>query len=278
LLDSRKIYWAFHSEPNQEPSMTASNPTASNRIALITGGSRGLGRSMALHLARTGVDVLITYQNNEAAAQEVVAEVEALGRRAAALQLDVADSAAFKPFAGQVTELLGSWQRERFDILINNAGTSLHVPLMEVTEAQFDGIVAVHVKAVVFLTQALAPLLNDGGRILNISSGLARVSLPGSGVYGAAKGAVEVLTRYQARELAARGIRVNVLAPGAVETDFSGGIVRDNPEVNRMVASMTALGRPGLPDDIGAAAAALLAENNGWVTGQRIEVSGGMAL
>jgi NAD(P)-dependent dehydrogenase (short-subunit alcohol dehydrogenase family) len=237
--------------------MTASNPTASNRIALITGGSRGLGRSMALHLARTGVDILITYQNNEAAAREVVAEVEALGRRAAALQLDVADSAAFKPFAGQVAELLRSWQRERFDILINNAGTSLHVPLMEVTEEQFDGIVAVHVKAVVFLTQALAPLLNDGGRILNISSGLARVSLPGSGVYGAAKGAVEVLTRYQARELAARGIRVNVLAPGAVETDFSGGMVRDNPEVNRMVASMTALGRPGLPDDIGAAAAAL---------------------
>ncbi|WP_036170895.1 SDR family NAD(P)-dependent oxidoreductase [Massilia sp. 9096] len=258
--------------------MTASNPTPSNRIALITGGSRGLGRSMALHLARTGVDIVITWQNNKAAARAVVAEVEALGRRAAALRLDVADSAAFKPFAGQVAELLRGWQRERFDILVNNAGTSLHVPLMEVTEAQFDAIVAVHFKAVVFLTQALAPLLDDGGRILNISSGLARVSLPGSGVYGAAKGAVEVLTRYQARELAARGIRVNVLAPGAVQTDFSGGMVRDNPEVNRMVSSMTALGRPGLPDDIGAAAAALLAEDNGWVTGQRIEVSGGMVL
>lgn len=248
------------------------------RIALITGGSRGLGRSMALHLARAGTDIILTWNRDEAAARDVVAQIEALGRRASALHLDVADSASFSAFAGAVRTVLADWQRERFDILVNNAGTSLHVPLMDVTEAQFDGIVAVHFKAVVFLTQALAPLLADGGRILNVSSGLARVSLPGSGVYGAAKGAVEVLTRYQARELAARGITVNVLAPGAVETDFSGGMVRDNPEVNRMVASMTALGRAGLPDDIGAAAAALLAEGNGWVTGQRIEVSGGMML
>jgi len=248
------------------------------RIALITGGSRGLGRSMALHLARAGTDIILTWNQDEAAARDVVAQVEALGRRATALRLDVADSASFTAFAGKVRTVLAGWQRERFDILVNNAGTSLHVPLMEVTEAQFDGIVAVHFKAVVFLTQALAPMLADGGRILNISSGLARVSLPGSGVYGATKGAVEVLTRYQARELAARGIRVNVLAPGAVETDFSGGMVRDNPELNRTVASMTALGRAGLPDDIGAAAAALLAESNGWVTGQRIEVSGGMVL
>jgi len=248
------------------------------RIALITGGSRGLGRSMALHLARAGTDIIFTWNNDEAAAREVVAQIEALGRRAGALRLDVADSGSFGTFADQVRTVLAGWQRERFDILVNNAGTSLHAPLMEVTEAQFDGIVAVHFKAVVFLTQALAPLLEDGGRILNISSGLARVSLPGSGVYGATKGAVEVLTRYQARELAARGITVNVLAPGAVETDFSNGMVRDNPEVNRMVASFTALGRAGLPDDIGAAAAALLAEGNGWVTGQRIEVSGGMML
>lgn len=248
------------------------------RIALITGGSRGLGRSMALHLARAGTDIILTWNQDEAAARDVVAQVEAMGRRAIALRLDVANSASFTAFAGEVRTVLAGWQRERFDILVNNAGTSLHVPLMEVTEAQFDGIVAVHFKAVVFLTQALAPMLADGGRILNISSGLARVSLPGSGVYGATKGAVEVLTRYQARELAARGIRVNVLAPGAVETDFSGGMVRDNPELNRMVASMTALGRAGLPDDIGAAAALLLAEGNGWVTGQRIEVSGGMVL
>jgi NAD(P)-dependent dehydrogenase (short-subunit alcohol dehydrogenase family) len=248
------------------------------RIALITGGSRGLGRNMALHLARAGTDILLTYQGNQAAARDTVAEIEALGRRAAALQLDVADSRTFPAFAGKVRELLAGWQRERFDILVNNAGTSLHASLAEVSEAQFDAIVAVHFKAPVFLTQALAPLLNDGGRILNISSGLARFTLPGSGVYGAAKGAVEVLTRYQAQELAARGITVNVLAPGAIATDFSGGLVRDNPEVNRRVASMTALGRVGLPDDIGAAAVALLAEGNGWITGQRIEASGGMQL
>jgi len=248
------------------------------RIAIITGGSRGLGRSMALHLAPTGVDIILTYRDNEAAANETVAAIEALGARAQALRLDVADSGSFAAFAEAVRGTLAGWGRECFDILVNNAGTSLHVPLMEVTEQQFDDIVAVHLKAVVFLTQALVPLLNEGGRILNISSGLARVSLPGSGVYGAAKGAVEVLTRYQARELAARRITVNVLAPGAIETDFSGGMVRDNPDVNRMVAGMTALGRAGLPDDIGAAAAALLAEGNGWVTGQRIEASGGMML
>lgn len=252
--------------------------TASNRIALITGGSRGLGRNMALHLARAGTDIIVTYQQNEAAALDTVAAIEALGRRAAALRLDVADTRAYPGCADAVRAVLTSWGRERFDILVNNAGVGLHAPLMEVTERQFDDIVAVHFKAVVFLTQALAPLMNDGGRILNISSGLARFSIPGTGVYGAAKGAVEVLTRYQAKELAARRITVNVLAPGAVETDFSGGVVRDNPDMNRMVASMTALGRAGLPDDIGAAAAALLAEGNGWVTGQRIEVSGGMML
>jgi NAD(P)-dependent dehydrogenase (short-subunit alcohol dehydrogenase family) len=250
----------------------------SNRIALITGGSRGLGRSMALHLARAGTDIVFTYQGNEGAARQTAGEIEALGRRAAVLQLDVADSRAFPAFAAKVREVLAGWQRERFDILVNNAGTSLHVPLAEVTEAQFDAAVAVHFKAPVFLTQALAPLLNDGGRILNISSGLARFTYPGSAVYGAAKGAVEVLTRYQAAELAARGIRVNVLAPGAIATDFSGGMVRDNPEVNRRVASLTALGRVGLPDDIGAAAAALLAPDNGWITGQRIEASGGALL
>jgi len=249
-----------------------------HRIALITGGSRGLGRSMALHLAQAGTDIVLTYQGNEAAARQTVADVEALGRRAVALQLDVAASRAFPAFAHQVRAVLAGWQRERFDILVNNAGTSLHVPLAEVSEEQFDAIVAVHFKAPVFLTQALAPLLNDGGRILNVSSGLARFSMPGSAVYGAAKGAVEVLTRYQALELAERRITVNVLAPGAIATDFSGGMVRDNPEVNRKVASFTALGRVGLPDDIGAAAAALLAENNGWINGQRIEASGGMML
>jgi len=248
------------------------------RIALITGASRGLGRSMALHLARAGTDLIVTYQGQEAAAHAVVAEIEALGRRAHALRLDVGDSASFPAFAAGVRELLAGWGRERFDILVNNAGAGLHAALEDVTEAQFDAIVAVHFKGPLFLTQALAPLLEDGGRILNISSGLARFSYPGSGVYGAAKGAVEVLTRYQARELAARRIAVNVLAPGAIATDFSGGMVRDDPAVNERVAAMTAMGRVGLPDDIGAAAAAILAADNGWMTAQRIEVSGGMVL
>lgn len=248
------------------------------RIALITGGSRGLGRSMALHLAQAGVDVIITYQNNAAAAQDVVSRIAALGRRAGALQLDTGDSTGFARFAGQVRATLADWGQERVDILVNNAGAGLHLPLLEVTEAQFDGIIAMHVKAVVFLTSALLPLLNDGGRILNVSSGLTRFSLPGHGVYAAAKGAVEVLTRYQAREFAGRGITVNTLAPGAIETDFGGGAVRDNADLNRMVAGMTALGRVGQPDDIGGAVAALLAEGNGWMTGQRIEVSGGMLL
>jgi len=248
------------------------------RIALITGGSRGLGRSMALHLAQAGVDILFTYQSNVAAAQEVVARIEALGRRAAALQLDTGDSASFAAFAGQVRATLAGWDQERFDILVNNAGAGVHASLLEVTEAQFDSIVAMHMKSVVFLTPLLLPLMQDGGRILNVSSGLTRFSLPGYGVYAAAKGAVEVLTRYQAREFAGRGITVNTLAPGAIETDFGGGAVRDNPELNRMVAGMTALGRAGQPDDIGGAAAALLAEGNGWMTGQRIEVSGGMLL
>lgn len=248
------------------------------RIALITGGSRGLGRSMALHLAQAGVDILFTYQSNAAAAQDVVARIEALGRRAATLQLDTGNSASFAAFAGQVRTTLADWGQERFDILVNNAGAGVHASLLEVTEAQFDSIVAMHMKSVVFLTPALLPLMKDGGRILNVSSGLTRFSLPGYGVYAAAKGAVEVLTRYQAREFAGRGITVNTLAPGAIETDFGGGVVRDNPELNRMVAGMTALGRVGQPDDIGGAVAALLAEGNGWMTGQRIEVSGGMLL
>jgi len=248
------------------------------RIALITGGSRGLGRSMALHLAQAGADIIFTYQRNEAAAQDVAARIAGLGRRAAALQLDTGDSASFAAFTGRIRAQLDGWGAERVDILVNNAGAGVHAPLAEVTEAQFDSIVAMHFKALVFLTPALLPLLNDGARILNVSSGLTRFSLPGYGLYAAAKGAVEVLTRYQAREFAERGITVNTLAPGAIETDFGGGVVRDSADVNRMVAGMTALGRVGQPDDIGAAVAALLAEGNGWMTGQRIEVSGGMVL
>jgi len=252
--------------------------TTTNRIAIITGGSRGLGRSMALHLARDGADIILTYQQNEAAAQDTVAAIEALGRRAAAVQLDVADSGAFPAFAARTGEILAGWDREGFDILVNNAGSGLHVPLMELTEAQFDNMIAIHLKSALFLTQALAPRLNDGGRILNISSGLTRFTVAGAGAYAAAKGGVEVLTRYLARELAARRISVNTLAPGAIATDFGGGRVRDDAGLNAWVTAQTALGRVGEADDIGGAAASLLAEGSAWITGQRIEASGGMGL
>lgn len=249
------------------------------RIALITGASRGLGRNIASHLAARGTDAILTYQHNAAAADEAVQELHSLGRHAVALPLDVADSRAFPAFADRVRETLaGTWQRGQFDILVNNAGSGLHAPYLDTTEEQFDSMIAIHLKSAFFLTQALLPLLADGGRILNVSSGLARFSIAGASAYALAKGGVEVLTRYQARELAPRGIAVNVLAPGAIETDFNGGMVRDNAQLNAFVTSQTALGRAGLPDDIGAAAAALLDEGNGWMTGQRIEVSGGMWL
>lgn len=249
-----------------------------NKVALITGGSRGLGRNTAVHLAQRGVDILITYRANQFEANSLVAQLENQGRKAAAFRLDTGDLSAFDAFAADVRRVLQSWGRERFDYLVNNAGNSLHAGFAETTEAQFDGIFNVHVKGVYFLTQKLLPLINDGGRIVNLSSGLARVALPGSSAYGAAKGAVEVLTRYLAKELGPRRITVNAVAPGAIQTDFSGGMVRDNPQVNKMVADMTALGRAGVPDDIGPMIAALLSDENRWVNGQRIEVSGGMAL
>jgi NAD(P)-dependent dehydrogenase (short-subunit alcohol dehydrogenase family) len=249
-----------------------------DRIAIITGGSRGLGRNTALNLARRGVDILFTWRANQKEADSLVRELEALGRKAAAFRLDTGDTRTFDAFVSEVRNTLESWGRDRFDYLVNNAGNSQHINFDKVTEADFDAVVNVHFKGVFFLTQKLLPLINDGGRIVNISSGLARVSLPGSSVYGATKGAVEVLTRYLAKELGPRGITANVVAPGAIETDFSGGMVRDNPEVNKMVASMTALGRAGVADDIGPMIAALLSDENRWVNGQRIEVSGGMAL
>lgn len=250
----------------------------SNKIALITGASRGLGRNTALHLLRHSVDVLFTYRTRQPEAESLIREAETLGRRAAAFCLDTADLSAFDGFAAAVRQTLASWGQERFDYLVNNAGNSLHAAFAETTEEQFDAVFNVHVKGVFFLTQKLLPLMNDGGRIVNLSSGLARVSLPGSSAYGAAKGAVEVLTRYLAKELGPRRITANAVAPGAIQTDFSGGMVRDNPAVNKMVADMTALGRAGLPDNIGPMIASLLSEENRWVNGQRIEVSGGMAL
>ena len=251
----------------------------SQRIALITGGSRGLGRNMALHLARAGVDVILTYRQEAAQAQEVVAQIQALGQRAVALQLDVTDSAGFATFASAVQAALRSeWQTDRFDYLVNNAGFGVHASFMDTSEDQFDQLMKAHLKAPFFLSQALLPLVRDGGRVLNLSSGLARFALPGYAAYAAMKGAVEVLSKYMAKELGARGISVNVLAPGAIATDFGGGAVRDNPQLNGFVASQTALGRVGEADDIGAVVASLLAPGAGWINGQRIEASGGMFL
>lgn len=249
------------------------------KVCIVTGGSRGLGKNAAEHLARKGVDVILTYHRRREEAAAVVAEIEELGRRAAALQLDAGDCGSFASFVDQVRQLLQEkWGRERFDYLVNNAGMGIRASFAETTEAQFDQLMNVHFKGVFFLTQALLPLIADGGRILNVSSGLTRFSLPGMAAYAAMKGGVEVLTRYLAKELGGRGIAVNTLAPGAIETDFGGGTVRDDPQVNAFIAAQTALGRVGLPDDIGGAVAALLAEENRWVTGQRIEASGGMYL
>ena len=249
-----------------------------NKIAIITGGSRGLGRNLAVNLAQRGVDILFTFRANQEDAESFIREAETMGRRAAGFRLDTGDISAFDGFVAEVRKKLQSWGRERFDFLVNNAGNSLYAAFAETTEAQFDGIFNVHVRGVYFLTQKLLPLMNDGGRIVNISSGLARFALPGSSAYGATKAAVEMLTRYMAKELGPRRITVNVVAPGAIQTDFSGGMVRDNPEINKRVAEMTALGRAGVPDDIGPMIAALLSDDNRWVNGQRIEVSGGMAL
>jgi len=249
------------------------------KIALITGASRGLGKSTALHLAAQGIDIIGTYNSRADEAQALVAEIESLGGRAAMLQLDVGQSEGFAAFSGEVAKVLNEhFDRPRFDFLVNNAGVGVHANFVDTTVAQFDLLMNIHLKGPFFLTQTLLPLMNDGGRIINISSGLARFSLPGYGAYAAMKGAMEVLTRYQAKELGERGIAVNILAPGAIETDFGGGAVRDNSAVNQMVASNTALGRAGQPDDIGGAIALLLSPGGQWINGQRVEASGGMFL
>ena len=249
------------------------------KIAIITGGSRGLGKSMALRLAEKGHDVILTYHSKKAEAEEVVAQIIKIGRKAVALKLDVADHKSFNAFAGNVKDALrNNWQRNDFDFLINNAGIGIQAAFMGTTEEQFDQLMNIHLKGPFFLTQKLLPLMKDGGRIVNISSGLARFSLPGYSAYAAMKGAIEVLTRYLAKELGPRKIAVNVVAPGAIETDFGGGAVRDNKQINDMIASGTALGRVGLPDDIGGAVASLLSDDNGWINGQRVEVAGGIFL
>jgi len=249
------------------------------KIALITGASRGLGRNTALNIAREGSDVIITYQSREEGAQAVVAEIVAMGRRAISLQLDVGEVSALKLFAERLRAALReTWQRDTFDHLVNNAGHGDMASIAETTEKQFDRLVDVHFKGVFFLTQALLPLIADGGRIVNLSSGLTRISFPGFSAYSAVKGAVEVLSVYMAKELGSRGIAVNTGAPGAIETDFLGGAVRDTPDLNKTFAGMTALGRVGVPDDIGPMIAKLLTDDNRWINAQRIEVSGGQVI
>lgn len=250
-----------------------------NKITIVTGASRGLGRNAALSIARHGGDVVLTYQSRGEEAQAVVAEIDAMGRRAIALQLDLGTVAAFPPFVEHLRMgLRDTWGRETFDHLVNNAGHGDYALISDTTEAQFDKLVDVHFKGVFFLTQVLLPLIADGGRIVNLSSGLTRVSAPGWAAYAAVKGAVEVLSVYMAKELGARGIAVNTVAPGAIETDFFGGAVRDTPAFNKFFADMTALGRVGLPDDIGPMIASLLSDDNRWVNAQRLEVSGGQGI
>ncbi len=248
------------------------------KIAIVTGGSRGLGRNTVLSLAKRGVRSIFTYYSNRAEANNVVAAVREAGGTAVALPLDTGKVNAFDGFVQEAAKALEGMGADRFDYLVNNAGTSHRAPFDQVTEEDLDGLYHVHFKGVFFLTQKLLPLLNDGSRIVNVSSGLTRVSFPGSSAYACMKGAVEILTRYLAKELGPRRIAVNTVAPGAIQTDFSGGMVRDNPAVNKMVSDATALGRPGLPEDIGPMIASLLTEDNRWVNAQRIEVSGGMMI
>lgn len=253
--------------------------TASNKIALVTGGSRGLGKDMALSLAHKGLHVILTYNTKKEEALEVVRQIESKGQKAAALPLNVGDASSFDAFVVKIQEVLKSdFNAEKIDYLVNNAGIGIHASYAETSEAQFDTLLNIHFKGAFFLTQKTLPFLNDGGGIVNISTGLTRFSFPGYAAYASMKGAVETLTKYQAKELGARQIRVNVIAPGAIETDFGGGAVRDNEGLNSMIASQTALGRVGLPEDIGGIVAFLCTDDARWVNAQRIEVSGGMML
>lgn len=250
-----------------------------SKIAVITGGSRGLGRSMALHLSQKGADVIITYNSKKEEAMEVVNLIEKNGQKAYALKLDVGDIKSFDTFTKELKDVLKSkWQKDQFNYLVNNAGIGLDATILETTEEQFDLLTNIHFKGPFFLTQKLFPLISDNGKIINISSGLARFSYPGKAVYGALKGAIEVLTRYMAKEFGGRGIIVNTIAPGPIATDFGGGLVRDNETYNKALSSQTALGRVGLADDVGGAVAAILSDESNWINAQRIEVSGGILI
>jgi NAD(P)-dependent dehydrogenase (short-subunit alcohol dehydrogenase family) len=250
-----------------------------SKIALVTGGSRGIGRNSAISLSKKGIDVIITYNNQKEKADEVVKEIEANGGKAAAIQLDVSDISSFDSFVSKLSDVLkNKWSQERFNFLINNAGISNHTPILKVTEEEFDKIFNVHFKGVFFLTQKLIPLIADKGGIVNTSTGLTRFTVPGSGIYASVKGAVEVFTRYLAKELGAKGIRVNTIAPGAINTEFSGDAYIKNPGLKDFIGSQTTLGRIGEASDIGGVVASLCTDEMGWVNAQRIEASGGMFL
>jgi NAD(P)-dependent dehydrogenase (short-subunit alcohol dehydrogenase family) len=250
-----------------------------NQIALITGASRGLGRSMALHLAKRGIAIIGTYRSGVAEADALAREIEALGGKAAMLALDVSNSASFPEFAETVADTLKTrFGAERFDFFVNNAGHGLYALLTDATEEQFDSLIDTHLRGPIFLTQKLLPLIADGGRILNVSSGFVRVTMAGYGLYAAAKAAIQTLTKFMAVELGARQIRVNTIAPGAIATDFGGGVVRDDENVNAFVAGTIALGRVGEPDDIGSAVAAILSDDMGWANGTTFDISGGQAI
>jgi NAD(P)-dependent dehydrogenase (short-subunit alcohol dehydrogenase family) len=250
-----------------------------NKIALVTGGSRGLGKNMALKLAETGNDVLITYNSNKQEAENVVAEVRARGRKSAAVQLNVGDSKTFDDFFKRVsTQLKESFNAEKFDFLINNAGIGIHASITATEEEMFDELMNIHLKGVFFLTQKALPHLNDNGRIINLSTGLARFTTPGYAAYASMKGGVEVFTRYLAKEVGSRGITANVVAPGIIQTDFTKATFEHAPQVIKHIETNTALGRTGVPDDIGGVVAFLCTEEARWINAQRIEASGGMFL
>jgi NAD(P)-dependent dehydrogenase (short-subunit alcohol dehydrogenase family) len=253
--------------------------STNSKIALITGGSRGLGKNMALRLAQKGNDVIITYQSQMEAANKVVTEIEATGQKSAALPLDVSDFKSLDGFLQELSQTLeNKWGRTRFDFLVNNAGIGATIPYAQVTEEDFDRFLNIHFKSVYFLTQKALPLMNDNGRVINISTGTTRFCVPGYSVYASMKGAIEIFTRYLAKEIGARGITANVVAPGPIETDFNNAAIRNHPERKAAMAVQTALGRVGQPEDIGGIVAFLCSQDAGWINGQRIEASGGISL
>jgi len=259
---------------------TAKTPSTQlhGKVALVTGGSRGVGRDIALRLAEAGADVILTYRSEAEKAADVVDSIRRLDRRAEALVADLTGTGGIPALVERVNAVLENWRADGIDILVNNAGVSSHQPMGGITEAEFDRVVDTNYKSVVFLTQALLPKLNDGGRIIAIGSGLSRFSMGGLSVYGSLKAALERFMSYLAVELGPRGITANAVSPGALDTDFNAAALAHNPGMRDFIGSVTALGRMGLAEDVGSVVAMLCAPGARWITGQRIEVSGGMYL